>query len=43
MSSYDLLAAVSSHISHFKPFRKTPKLSKGVFAYDITLIALAIK
>lgn len=43
MSSYDLLATVSSQVSRFKPFHKFSKVSKKVFAFDITLVALSIR
>ncbi|KAF5360908.1 hypothetical protein D9756_004896 [Leucocoprinus leucothites] len=43
MSSNKLLAAVSSRVSHFTPFRKSSRVSKAVLAFDITLVALSIR
>lgn len=43
MSSYDLLAAVTSQVSRFEPFRKFSKDAKESFAFDITLVALSIR
>jgi len=43
MSPYDLLAAVTSQVSRFEPFRKFSKDAKKSFAFDITLVALSIR
>lgn len=43
MSSYDLLATVTSQVSRFEPFRKFSKDAKESFAFDITLVALSIR
>jgi len=43
MSSYDLLAAVTSQVSRFEPFRKFSRDAKESFAFDITLVALSIR
>jgi len=43
MSSYDLLATVTSQVSRFEPFRKFSKDAKESFAFDITLVALSVR